>query len=186
MPAKQYPPLTEEQRELVAANTGLLFLVVGRMANCPDGPNRDELFSAGCEGLIKAVMTYKPELGFAFSTYACRWISLFVKAERAPRRHPMAQLDEDIDVHDGSASPVESLAWVEEKLSRLEAVRAAAGRLPEKQRRVILGTLDGLSMRDIAAQMGLSQFSVYGLKKEGVRKLRRALVGAGRRRRATA
>lgn len=40
-----------------------------------------DIFQEGCKGLIRAVEKFKPELGFAFSTYASQWISSFIENE---------------------------------------------------------------------------------------------------------
>ncbi|MEG1028438.1 MAG: sigma-70 family RNA polymerase sigma factor, partial [Oscillospiraceae bacterium] len=54
--------------ELIENNLGLVHSCANRFRN--KGIEYDDLYSAGCLGLVKAADGFKPELGFAFSTYA--------------------------------------------------------------------------------------------------------------------
>lgn len=53
---------------LISENLGLVHACANRFRG--KGIEYDDLFSAGCLGLVKAADGFKPELGFAFSTYA--------------------------------------------------------------------------------------------------------------------
>lgn len=53
---------------LIADNLGLVHACANRFRN--KGMEYDDLFSAGCLGLVKAADGFREELGFAFSTYA--------------------------------------------------------------------------------------------------------------------
>lgn len=54
--------------ELIGRNLGLVHSCAKRFKN--KGIEYDDLYSAGCLGLVKAADGFKAELGFAFSTYA--------------------------------------------------------------------------------------------------------------------
>lgn len=54
--------------ELVTNNLGLVHSCANRFRS--KGIEYDDLYSAGCLGLVKAANGFNPELGFAFSTYA--------------------------------------------------------------------------------------------------------------------
>ncbi len=54
--------------ELIQNNLGLVHACANRFRG--KGIDYDDLFSAGCLGLVKAADGFRPELGFAFSTYA--------------------------------------------------------------------------------------------------------------------
>ena len=58
---KENTPLAEE-------NLGLVHLCANKFRN--RGLEYDELYSAGCVGLVKASRSYDPERGVRFSTYA--------------------------------------------------------------------------------------------------------------------
>ncbi len=53
---------------LISENLGLVHACANRFRG--KGIEYDDLFSAGCLGLVKAADGFRPELGFAFSTYA--------------------------------------------------------------------------------------------------------------------
>lgn len=56
------------REELINNNLGLVHSCANRFRN--KGIEYDDLYAAGCLGLVKAADGFKPELGFAFSTYA--------------------------------------------------------------------------------------------------------------------
>lgn len=57
-----------EEKRLAAANLGLVRMCATRFKG--RGIEYEELYSAGCLGLVKAAKNFNPGLGFAFSTYA--------------------------------------------------------------------------------------------------------------------
>lgn len=57
-----------EREALISDNIGLVHACANKFRG--KGAEYDDLFQAGCVGLIKAADGFKPELGFAFSTYA--------------------------------------------------------------------------------------------------------------------
>lgn len=54
--------------EMIEKNIGLVHSCAHKLAS--RGAEYDDLFQAGCVGLIKAVDAFNPDLGFCFSTYA--------------------------------------------------------------------------------------------------------------------
>ena len=54
--------------EIIEKNIGLVHSCAHRFSG--KGIEYDDLFQAGCVGLIKAVDNFNDELGFSFSTYA--------------------------------------------------------------------------------------------------------------------
>lgn len=57
-----------ERNELVEQNIGLVHACANKFRG--KGAEYDDLFQAGCVGLIKAAENFDPERGFSFSTYA--------------------------------------------------------------------------------------------------------------------
>ena len=57
-----------DREKLISENLGLVHSCANRFKN--RGVEYDDLFQAGCVGLIKAVDGFNDELGFQFSTYA--------------------------------------------------------------------------------------------------------------------
>ena len=56
------------EAELVSSNAGLVWRVAARFSG--RGYDGEELFSVGQTGLLKAIRTFDPARGCAFSTYA--------------------------------------------------------------------------------------------------------------------
>ena len=57
-----------ERNELVEKNIGLVHACANKFSG--KGVEYDDLFQAGCVGIIKAAENFDPERGFSFSTYA--------------------------------------------------------------------------------------------------------------------
>lgn len=60
--------LTDEREKFISENLGLVHSLANKFRN--RGIEYDDLYSAGCLGLVKAVDGFDGELGFKFSTYA--------------------------------------------------------------------------------------------------------------------
>ena len=57
-----------EREKIITENMGLVHSCAGKFNG--KGVEYDDLFQAGCVGLVKAADGFEPERGFAFSTYA--------------------------------------------------------------------------------------------------------------------
>ena len=57
-----------ENKDFAERNVGLVRALVPRFLG--RGIEYDDLFQAGCEGLIKAAAHFDPDRGYKFSTYA--------------------------------------------------------------------------------------------------------------------
>lgn len=90
---------------------------------------------------------------------------------RKRRTVPLCQIDE----------PVDGLPAADERMhrdARARALRAALGKLPDRQRQaVVLRHLEGLANPEIAGMMGLSVAAVESLTARGKRKLAQLLSG---------
>ena len=58
----------DDRDKKITENIGLVHSIANRFRN--RGADYDDLFQAGCVGLIKAVDNFDESKGFAFSTYA--------------------------------------------------------------------------------------------------------------------
>lgn len=72
VPGGSWPALTDEQRQRVSDNLGLVGWIL-RRRNTPTD-EWDDSFADGVLGLIRAAQMFDPERGFKFSTYAINWI----------------------------------------------------------------------------------------------------------------
>lgn len=127
-----------ENKDFTERNVGLVRALVPRFLG--RGIEYDDLFQAGCEGLIKATAHFDPDRGYKFSTYAVPVIlgemrRLFreggtVKVSRGLKELSMkaVRLSEQIETETGKAPSVsvlaEKLGVPEEKCA--EALNAAA------------------------------------------------------------
>lgn len=62
------PTEAAERERMITENMGLVHSCAGKFKG--KGVEYDDLFQAGCVGLVKAADGFEPERGFAFSTYA--------------------------------------------------------------------------------------------------------------------
>ncbi len=62
------PTEKAERERIITENMGLVHSCAGKFKG--KGIEYDDLFQAGCVGLVKAADGFEPERGFAFSTYA--------------------------------------------------------------------------------------------------------------------
>ena len=127
-----------ENKDFAERNVGLVRALVPRFLG--RGIEYDDLFQAGCEGLIKAAEHFDPDRGYKFSTYAVPVIlgemrRLFreggtVKVSRGLKELSIkaVRLSEQIETETGKAPSVsilaEKLGVPEEKCA--EALNAAA------------------------------------------------------------
>lgn len=127
-----------ENKDFAERNVGLVRALVPRFLG--RGIEYDDLFQAGCEGLIKAAEHFDPDRGYKFSTYAVPVIlgemrRLFreggtVKVSRGLKELSVkaVHLSEQIETETGKAPSVsilaEKLGVPEEKCA--EALNAAA------------------------------------------------------------
>lgn len=110
----------ENKAEFVERNVGLVRSLVPRFLG--RGIEYDDLFQAGCVGLMKAVEHFDPDRGFKFSTYAVPVIlgemrRLFrdggaVKVSRSLKELSMkaVRLSEKIEMETGEAPSISELA----------------------------------------------------------------------------
>lgn len=105
-----HPPLTDDQRAMVANNLGLVVYVIDRWY--PTCRGNDDAFQDGVEGLMRAVVDYDPARA-RFSTYAVHWIrhgigyglgradGINARRDRAARRTYEAPMSLDYPVGQG-------------------------------------------------------------------------------------
>lgn len=91
---------TEERNELVLKNVKLVTYIIKKYIYI-GFDEFDDLFQEGCVGLVQAANNYKPELGYAFSSYAGQMILGTIQRYK---RHKTA-------IHHGI---VMSRSWIDE------------------------------------------------------------------------
>lgn len=177
-----------ERNELVEKNIGLVHACANKFRG--KGAEYDDLFQAGCVGLIKAAENFDPERGFSFSTYAVPVIlgeikRIFrdggsVKVGRALKEKARAAMREKdaltacTDDGEGQIDlPVES---PENAASELIALREVIAMLPDRDREMIsLRYYRGMTQSRTAELLGMSQVQVSRREKAVLALLRRNL-----------
>ena len=136
-----------ENKDFAERNVGLVRALVPRFLG--RGIEYDDLFQAGCEGLIKAAAHFDSDRGYKFSTYAVPVIlgemrRLFreggtVKVSRGLKELSMkaVRLSKQIETETGKAPSVRSCgkARCSRRKVRGSLKRRGTARLPHRRRR---------------------------------------------------
>ena len=109
----------------ITQNLGLVHACAGRFRG--RGIEYDDLYGAGCMGLVKACDNFDPERGVCFSTYA---VPVILGAQPAMSLTPEGREDAEHQLDIPVESPEEALA---DRISLEEVLRA----LPEQDRQLI-------------------------------------------------
>ncbi len=157
----------------------LTAFIAGRLGDARCRASSDDLAQETLLEASRKLSTYRPDQGSFY-----RWlvgiakhkISEARRAERAKKRSHEVTLAEP-PVAQQTSLP--SRAARADDASRL---REALDDLPEQQARAVeLRFLEGLSIAEVASQMGRSPSAVKALVSRGLQKLSRRLTGPGRR-----
>lgn len=184
--------LTPLGQRLVKENLGLAYreAIHGRRYGLLDD---DERKSIAIDGLIEAVMLFRPCLGYSFSTYASvsirrtlmraslrdRVISVCPHGpDRFAAQTAVALAIRSIDDlgRDGRTwEPPMAEEPIGEELDRAVELRRLLDEikaLPDRHRRVIRGRLDGRTLQSIGDEIGLTKERVRQVEREARRMLR--------------
>lgn len=172
-------------QEFIKQHSGLVWYWVNHYAPvCEDRGDidRDDLYQAGCLGLLEAVQTFDSTKG-SWSTWASFYIRRGIReALGRGKRLPTVPLDspayrDDSDVTLGEILPDETIIPDDDRqLTReiVETVRAAVDALPEDAAAVIRAVeLRGLSRAEAARRMDAPESTIRRLHGQGLRALRR-------------
>ena len=155
------------------------------------GYSQEDLVSVGTLGLMKAVDTFKPEMGSQLATYAARCIEneILMLLRASKKRWGDVSLSDPIGT-DGEGNDISFMdilgtppGQVEEQVAQrldLAKVKALVRTLPRKERLVIemrYGLLDGAAhpQHEVAALLGISRSYVSRLEKKALALLREGM-----------
>jgi RNA polymerase sigma factor (sigma-70 family) len=198
MPQANERPLTEDEKRVVEANMRLVYAIASRSYRYSDLSVEDRV-QAGVLGLMRAAQLFDPSRGFAFSTYATRWIKntvqqaimghdvisvpLYVRHDhsdereqaRASRFH--AARDRALGVGGGVVDDdVAGCGSPESAVDDADEAAWLAGRialLTEKQQDVIRSIYwDGVGEQRIGRRHGVSRQRVWQWKDRALARLR--------------
>jgi RNA polymerase sigma factor (sigma-70 family) len=183
----------EAVEQLVKENLGLVGAVVSRtlrlFQRLPSGYDRDDLYSDGSMGLLRAAQTYDPTRGTAFSTYAygCIEHAILGALKRETRRQieciSLSLLygeEEENPLEEQFADPDADPVGAALDHCVRSLLESAVGALPERQAGVIRALyFEGDSVGQVATRSHLSMQAVQNLHAMALKGLRRRLQGLG-------
>lgn len=186
-------PLTESQWALVHGNMGLVgMMYTNARKSLPDltTVEQERLWDCLEARLIRAAQSYRPELGWQFSTFACvcmcrsGWEDFQRASERQPRRPSLSQefsaaSDDTLDVYAiAEADVIADLAESLDLADLLMRIRRVVGKRDADmiERRYIHGdTLEVMGKR-----RGCSKERIRQVLAKALEKLRRRAAELGR------
>lgn len=162
------------KEQVVLNNTGMVGIVL-KSLNL--NPLDEDLFSTGLIGVVKAVNTFNPDKGFAFSAYA----TLVIRNEilmtfRKKRIIPAFSLDEPCDLGNGesvdfSEMIADSRCFEEEVIADMQ-IKGIFSSLNERERKIIALSMRDKTQSEIAKIYGISQAQVSRIIKSILKKWR--------------
>ncbi len=171
--------------EIIEKNLPLVTYTL-RKYFAPNACEWDDLFQEGCIGLIQAVDRFNPDLGYTFSTYACRLIwgraTNYLRDKthsiRPPRgAAPMAVCSLDQESAEGLTLAAIVPAAKTDDLDTLIDFDFARQRLNGKERKAIdLKARRDLYQCEIGEALEVSQSQASRIIKKATDKLRRAMA----------
>ena len=163
----------ELRHEFITTNMPLVY---SRMFKITHGYVDDDLFQIGCVGLIVAIERFDPALGYAFSTYATKYIDGYMKSYKSndhiikPYRKENLFFYKDVDELDRPINEDGDLllgdAIPDDKDTDEEAVDAAyianfSKLLKERDSLILKLLLDDIRPKDIMKIAGISRQGYY-------------------------
>lgn len=177
--------MTEAQTRLVQDNLKLVFDVLNR--KYPWLAYDEDVISVGNLGLCKAAMTFDPEKGFAFSTFAWRVIlneiRMYLRKDLKIKEHEHSSKFSRDDVQEGEDSeadvfdvePIDEHGFESVEFSK--DLENAMSDLTENQRRIVEGVAQRKSYVQIAKELGTSKQYVHSEFKKVARVIAERMKG---------
>lgn len=174
--------MTKEERDkLIEDNINLVYYVVNQYykPNNLSGMDKEDFYSEGFIGLIKAADSYNPDTDCKFSTYAykgiCFAISKIYRTENyVCRKANHGAMSIEYDITGGNNYTLEDIIGVDEDMTYIESkeILEFIDSLNIKSIKFILNKLsEGYNQYEIAKMLGVSRSCVN----QAVRRLRKKL-----------
>lgn len=188
-----YDGTQEDIRQILIEHNLRLVVYIARKFEST-GISLEDLISIGAIGLIKAVNTYRSDKNTKLATYASRCIEneILMYLRRTSNSRTEISIDEPLttDGEGGELSLSDVLGTEPDSVSRpLEdmtdraILRASLETLPPREREIIsmrygLDGSDGLTQKEVAEKLGISQSYISRLEKKIINRLRRDMQKA--------
>lgn len=170
---KEHSDYAKEQ--VVLNNVGIVGIVLKSLnLNTQD----EDLYSTGLIGIVKAVNTFNPDKGFAFSAYATQIIrnEIFL-AFRKKRITPAFSLDEPHQLENGESVEFSEMIAdnrrFEEEVIADTQIEQIFSNLSDREKKIISLSMDGKTQREISEILGLSQSYISRIIKSIYKKWRK-------------
>lgn len=154
---KEHSDYAKEQ--VVLNNVGVVGVILKSLnLNTQD----EDLYSTGLIGLVKAVNTFNPDKGFAFSTYATPIIRNEILATFKKKRIiPVFSLDEPYQLENGESVDFSEMItdgrrFEEEVITDMQ-IKQIFSALSDREKKIISLSMDGKTQTEIADIFGISQ-----------------------------
>jgi RNA polymerase sigma factor (sigma-70 family) len=187
----------DARRRLIESQLPLVVSIARRYVR-PHVP-LDDLCQVGAMALIRCLTKFRPRKG-RLSTFCHQQIlwsldhfvaknrSLVSRPANRPAPHLSAAWDAALDVVSLDEAPVKQIACADESGEVLDADQnelrwrqleaAAFARLTPQQALVLRGRLDGLLLRELAAEIGVSKERVRQIYQAAIARLQAELIGS--------
>lgn len=159
------------KEQVVLGNIGIVGIVL-KSLNL--NPIDEDLFQIGMIGLVKTVNTFSPDKGVKFTAYAAPIIrNEILMTLRKKRIIPTFSLDEEYRLDNGGTIPRGNMIASEDRFEELSDSKfdldAFLRELPEREKEIVMLSMDDIGQVEIAQRMGISQPQVSRILK-GIRK----------------
>lgn len=163
------------KEQVVLNNAGMVGIVLKSLnLNLLD----EDLYSIGLIGVVKAINTFNPDKGFAFSAYATQIIrNEILMTFRKKRIIPAFSLDEPYQLENGdlvnfSETIAGSKRFEEEVIADMQ-MKQVLSFLNNREKKIISLSMDGKTQREIAEACGILQPQVSRIIKSIYKKWRK-------------
>lgn len=176
----------EAKNKLIEHNLRLVVYIAKKFENT--GINIEDLTSIGSIGLIKSVMTFKPDKNIKLATYASRCIEneILMFLRKNGRIRSEVSFDEPLNVDwDGNELLLSDILGTDENIvlkdiesdEEKKILYNAVNRLNGRERRIItlrfgLFGQEELTQKEVAELMGISQSYISRLEKKIIDKIK--------------
>lgn len=163
------------KEQVVLNNVGIVGIVLKSLKL---NPLDEDLFSTGLIGVVKAVNTFNPDKGFAFSAYATQIIrNEILKSFRKKRIISAFSLDESYELENGKSVDFSEMIannrrFEEEVIADIQ-IKQIFSNLSDREKKIISLSMDGKTQKEIAEILGISQSYVSIIIKSIYKKWRK-------------
>lgn len=172
---------------LIEHNLRLVVYIARKFENT--GIMLEDLISIGTIGLIKAVNTYRGDKNTKLATYASRCIEneILMHLRKTSNARTEISIDEplttdgeggELSLSDVLGTEPDSVSRPLEDMTDMQILHTTLATLPQREKEIIsmrygLDGSDGLTQKEVAEKLGISQSYISRLEKKIIKRLRK-------------